>query len=65
MLWGDSDAVSPVEIPKFLAQNVLPYNRVKGTTLKDTGHFLMLERPRDWSKLVLDFISKNLHSKEI
>ena len=58
-MWGDSDSVSPMEIPKYLAQNVIPPKLLKGVTLRNTGHFLMLERPVDWAKLVLEFISKS------
>jgi pimeloyl-ACP methyl ester carboxylesterase len=58
-LWGDSDAVSPMEIPKYLAQNVIPFRFVKGVTMKDTGHFLMMERPVDWARIILDFIAKS------
>ena len=56
-----SDAVSPMEIPKYLAQNVIPFRLVKGVTMRDTGHFLMLERP-DWAKIILDFVAKSKES---
>ena len=56
LLWGDSDAVSPMDIPKSLAQ-ILPHKRVVGRTLQNTGHFLMLERPEDWAKLVTNFVN--------
>jgi pimeloyl-ACP methyl ester carboxylesterase len=59
LLWGDTDAVAPMEIPKYLAQNVIPPKVVRGVTLQNTGHFLMLERPGDWARLVLEFIGRS------
>ena len=58
LLWGDSDAVSPTTIPKSLAMDFLPHHLVTGKTLQGTGHFLMLERPRDWAQLIIEFIQK-------
>ena len=55
LLWGDSDAVSPMDIPRSLAQ-ILPRDRLVVRTLHRAGHFLMLERPRDWARMVTDFV---------
>ena len=56
LYWGDSDAVSPLSIPMFLRDNVLPKNSTIYQTLKDAGHFLMLENPEEWSKSIVGFI---------
>ena len=57
LFWGDSDAVSPTEIPKYLATNVLPKDKVTGKFLQKTGHFLMLEKPSEWATVVSDFVN--------
>ena len=56
LYWGDSDAVSPLKIPMYLRDNVLRKEFVKYKTLKDVGHFLMLEKPDEWSKAIVSFI---------
>ena len=58
LLWGDSDAVAPMDIPKYLATNVIPSGNMVGKYLKDTGHFLMLEKPQQWSQIISEFILK-------
>ena len=58
ILWGDSDAVAPMEIPKHLAMNVIPQDKFNGKVMKDVGHFLMLEKPQEWSKTLSNFILK-------
>ena len=60
LLWGDSDAVSPLRIPMYIRDNVLPQAAATYRTLPGVGHFLMLERPKEWSDTIVDFIhSKN------
>lgn len=59
LFWADSDAVSPMEIPKYLAENVIPAEHFTGKVLKDVGHFLMLEKPKEWSEIVSGFINKS------
>ena len=56
LFWGDSDAVAPMDIPKHLATNVIPAGKLTGKFLKDTGHFLMLEKPKEWSQTLSQFI---------
>ena len=58
LFWGDSDAVAPMEIPKYLATHVVPAGKLTGKFLKDTGHFLMLEKPKEWSQIIAQFILK-------
>ena len=53
---GDSDAVAPMDIAKYLAGNVIPPKVLTGKYLKNVGHFLMLEKPQEWSQIVSDFI---------
>merc|ERR1711974_570816 len=55
LFWGDSDSVAPMTIPKYLATHVLPPNIMTGKILKDVGHFLMLEKPNEWSRVVSGF----------
>ncbi len=56
LLWGDSDAVAPMEIAKYLASNVLPSRHFTGKYLQNVGHFLMLEKPEEWAKTVAQFM---------
>ena len=60
LYWGDSDAVSPLRIPLYLRDNVLPKYATSYKTLQNVGHFLMLERPDKWSETVVAFINSNL-----
>ena len=59
LYWGDSDAVSPLKIPMHLHNHVLQKELTVYKTLKDVGHFLMLERPDEWSKAIVSFINSN------
>eukprot|EP00095_Tigriopus_kingsejongensis_P004027 maker-scaffold5_size1054832-snap-gene-2.12 protein:Tk04027 transcript:maker-scaffold5_size1054832-snap-gene-2.12-mRNA-1 annotation:"PREDICTED: uncharacterized protein Rv1834/MT1882-like" len=59
LFWGDSDAVSPMEIPKSLARDFIQPKVFEGKTLKDTGHFLMLENPHGFAQTILAFIGKH------
>ena len=59
LYWGDSDAVSPLRIPLYLRDNVLPNYSTSYKTLQNVGHFLMLERPDKWSETVVAFIESN------
>ena len=63
LFWGDSDAVSPLDIPKYLATNVIPKKVLTGKYLQKAGHFLMLEKPREWTQIIADFITKIDHRK--
>ena len=63
LLWADSDAVSPIDIPKYLAMNVFQPGSITGKYIRKTGHFLMLEQPETWSKIISDFILQ--HEKSL
>ena len=56
VFWGDEDSVAPMEIAKSLAREVIPPKMFTGRTLKQAGHFLMLERPEEWAKTVIAFV---------
>ncbi len=59
LLWGDSDAVAPFAIAKSLATDVMPKAGITGRTMQGAGHFLMVEQPDTWAKLVADFVSNS------
>ena len=59
LYWGDADAVSPLKIPLHLYNYVLPKELTIYRTLKDVGHFLMLEKPDEWSNAIVSFINSN------
>ena len=48
-IWGDSDAVSPVEIPQFLKYLLSSAELI---FIEGAGHFIMLEQPKKWVELV-------------
>ena len=56
LFWADSDPVSPMDIPKHLAQFVFKPEAITGKVLRKAGHFLMLEEPVKWSEVVADFV---------
>ena len=56
LFWGDSDAVAPMAIPKHLATHIIPAGKLTAKLLKDVGHFLMLEKPKEWSQTLAQFI---------
>ena len=57
LFWGDSDPVSPMDIPKYLAQYVFkPGGDITRKVLKKAGHFVMLEEPAKWSEVVASFV---------
>lgn len=49
-VWSDSDAVSPISIPKYF-QNLIPHMEID--FVKDAGHFYMLEKPSSWAEQVI------------
>ena len=63
VLWADSDAVAPMDIAKYLATNVLPSRIFTGKYLQNVGHFLMLEKPQEWSQIVADFILNKVENR--
>lgn len=59
LLWGDSDAVAPMDIPKTLAKNHIPAAHFTGKTMKGVGHFLMLENPKAWAETIQTFVKSS------
>eukprot|EP01126_Amoeba_proteus_P002756 TRINITY_DN10890_c0_g1_i3.p1 TRINITY_DN10890_c0_g1~~TRINITY_DN10890_c0_g1_i3.p1 ORF type:complete len:153 (+),score=21.91 TRINITY_DN10890_c0_g1_i3:466-924(+) len=51
-VWGDSDAVSPLDIPRSFIGMIPGLTEMK--IIKGAGHFLMLERPEDWVNNVVN-----------
>jgi len=62
LMWGDDDAVSPMTIPASIADHIDPA-LLTMTTMKNTGHFLMLEEPEEWARNILSFIDHVVKSK--
>ncbi len=50
LIWGDSDAVSPITIPQSIQREVVPQAEL--TILPGMGHFLMLEQPQVWTEAI-------------
>ena len=53
-IWGDSDAVSPVEIPLFF-EKLVPNAKIY--FIEKAGHFFMLEKPKAWIKEITRVIT--------
>jgi len=58
LLWGDADAVSPMDIPQTLAKLINP-DFLTFTVFPNTGHFLALERPELLIDRIKNFISRH------
>ncbi|XP_077976384.1 putative hydrolase LipZ [Styela clava] len=54
-IWSDSDAVSPIKIPKSF-QNMVPDFEL--AVIENCGHFWMLENPNRWVKEVIKILDK-------
>lgn len=54
LLWGDSDAVAPLEIATGIQS--LSSGQIELTVLKGVGHFGMLEQPELWTEEVLKIL---------
>jgi pimeloyl-ACP methyl ester carboxylesterase len=52
LLWGDSDAVSPLAIPLAVSREAAGCQL---SVLRGVGHFLMLEAPDRWTEEVVTF----------
>lgn len=52
--WGDKDPVAVVAMAHRLQQNI-PGSRLQ--LLKNVGHYPMLEAPKQWSQVILQFLS--------
>ncbi|XP_002131154.2 putative hydrolase LipZ isoform X2 [Ciona intestinalis] len=53
-IWSDSDAVSPLSIPRFF-QSFVP--GAKFEIVQDAGHFYMLEKPKEWLLKITDILN--------
>ena len=56
LFWGDTDAVSPMEIPDSLATEILPAKWITRKSMKGVGHFGMLEDPEAWATVIKEFV---------
>jgi len=56
-IWGDSDAVSPPEMPRIVAAaaGVEAVSRIQ--YVEGAGHFWMMEQPEEWARLVAETIA--------
>ena len=50
IIWAKNDPIAIIEIAELLASEI-PNNEL--LTIENTGHFLMIENPEEWLKLVL------------
>ena len=50
IIWAENDPIAIMEIAELLASEI-PNNKL--LTIKNTGHFLMIENPKEWLQLVL------------
>lgn len=53
----DDDAVSPLIIPFEIQKRFSNFN-VSLDIMENTGHFLMMEDPHQWAKLILKVLKK-------
>jgi len=58
IVWGDSDAVAPIEIAREI-KRIAPNCVLK--ELKGVGHFLMLEAPKLWISEIVENVLNNHH----
>ena len=54
-LWGVDDQFCPVEGAMTLARNI---KRCRVTLFSQCGHWVMVEHPRNFERLVLDFLAE-------
>lgn len=52
VIWGEKDAITPLEEGKIIAENI---PGAKFAIVKNTGHFLFLEKPNEFIKLIKNF----------
>jgi len=63
LMWGDDDAVSPMTMPAALAEIINP-KFLTVRAIKNTGHFLALEQPEEWSENILVFVDNVVKTSE-
>ena len=54
VIWGEKDAVTPISEGKIIAENI---PNAKLAVIKNTGHFMFLEKPDEFVKIIKEFIS--------
>lgn len=54
VIWGEKDAVTPLSEGKLIAENI---PNAKLAVIKNAGHFLFLEEPDEFIKLIKEFAS--------
>lgn len=54
VIWGEKDAVTPLSEGKIIAENI---PGAKFAVVKNAGHFLFLEKPEEFIKLIKEFAS--------
>ncbi len=52
VIWGEKDAITPLSEGKLIAENI---PNAKLAVIKNTGHFMFLERPDEFVKLIKEF----------
>jgi pimeloyl-ACP methyl ester carboxylesterase len=54
VIWGEDDAITPLTEGKIIAENI---PGAKLEVIKNTGHFLFLEKPEEFIKLIKEYAS--------
>jgi pimeloyl-ACP methyl ester carboxylesterase len=54
VIWGENDTVTPLNEGKLIAENIPD---AKFVIIKNAGHFLFLEKPEEFIKLIKEFIN--------
>ena len=54
VIWGEKDAVTPLSEGKLIAETI---SDAKFAVVKNAGHFLFLEKPEEFIKLIKEFTS--------
>ncbi|MDO8743128.1 MAG: alpha/beta hydrolase [Candidatus Azambacteria bacterium] len=52
VIWGENDTVTPLKEGKLIAENI---PNTKLAVVKNAGHFLFLEKPEEFIKLIKEF----------
>lgn len=53
IIWGEKDLITPLNEGKLIAKNILG---AKLEIIKNAGHFVFLEKPEEFIKLIKDFV---------
>lgn len=52
VIWGEKDKITPLSEGKIIAENILG---AKFAVIKNAGHFVFLEKPEEFIKLIKEF----------